>query len=146
MKIGILTGSFLPKVGGAQVFSHNISRQLAEFGHDVDVYVPSDQFHALDPRYRSLLTPLPWKFHGAVRSLSSLGMYRAARYLQRRQREKAYDVWLAVGTYVARRLLWLPFILLIVTFITFVLGRYGPGDPVEILMGQHNNPEVVQRV
>ncbi len=51
-----------------------------------------------------------------------------------------------MGTYVARRLLWLPFILLIVTFITFVLGRYGPGDPVEILMGQHNQPEVVQRI
>ena len=51
-----------------------------------------------------------------------------------------------MGTYVARRLLWLPFILLIVTFITFVLGRYGPGDPVQILMGQHNNPEVVQRI
>ncbi len=51
-----------------------------------------------------------------------------------------------MGTYVARRLLWLPFILLIVTFITFVLGRYGPGDPVEILMGQHSNPEVVQRI
>ena len=48
--------------------------------------------------------------------------------------------------YVASRLLWLPFILLIVTFITFVLGRYGPGDPVEILMGQHNNPEAVQRI
>ena len=51
-----------------------------------------------------------------------------------------------MGTYVARRLLWLPFILLIVTFITFLLGRYGPGDPVEILMGQHSNPEVVQRI
>ncbi|PKB82373.1 MAG: hypothetical protein BZY88_04685 [SAR202 cluster bacterium Io17-Chloro-G9] len=51
-----------------------------------------------------------------------------------------------MGTYVARRLLWLPFILLIVTFITFLLGRYGPGDPVEILMGQHNNPEAVHRI
>ena len=49
-------------------------------------------------------------------------------------------------TYVVRRLLWLPFILLIVTFITFVVGRYGPGDPVQILMGQHNNPEVVERI
>jgi len=51
-----------------------------------------------------------------------------------------------VGTYVARRILWLPIILLIVTFITFVLGRYGPGDPVEVLMGQHSNPETVQRI
>ena len=52
-----------------------------------------------------------------------------------------------MGAYVARRLfLWLPFILLIVTFITFVLARYGPGDPVEILMGQYSNPEAVQRI
>ena len=49
-------------------------------------------------------------------------------------------------TYVVRRLLWLPFILLIVSFVTFVVGRYGPGDPVQILMGQHNNPEVVERI
>jgi len=51
-----------------------------------------------------------------------------------------------VGIYIVRRTAWLPFILLIVSFITFVLGRYGPGDPVELLMGQHSNPEVVQRI
>lgn len=50
-----------------------------------------------------------------------------------------------MGTYVVRRLLWLPVILIIVTFITFVLGRYGPGDPVEIRMGQHYNPEAIER-
>jgi len=50
-----------------------------------------------------------------------------------------------VGTYVARRLLWLPVILIIVTFITFVLGRYGPGDPVEIRMGQHYDPDAIER-
>lgn len=49
-------------------------------------------------------------------------------------------------TYVVRRLAWLPAILLIVSFITFVLGRYGPGDPVEALLGQHSNPEVVERI
>ena len=49
-------------------------------------------------------------------------------------------------TYIARRLAWLPFILIIVSFVTFVMGRYGPGDPVEILMGQHANPEAVQRI
>ena len=51
-----------------------------------------------------------------------------------------------MGIYLARRMAWLPFILLIVSFITFVMGRYGPGDPVELLMGQHSNPEVVQRI
>ena len=50
-----------------------------------------------------------------------------------------------MGTYVARRLLWLPVILIIVTFITFVLGRYGPGDPVEIRMGQHYDPDAIER-
>ena len=49
-------------------------------------------------------------------------------------------------TYIARRLLWLPFLLLIVTATTFSLGRFGPGDPVEILMGQHFDPEVAQRI
>ena len=51
-----------------------------------------------------------------------------------------------MGTYVARRLAWLPVILLIVSFITFALGRFGPGDPVEVLMGQHSNPAVVERI
>ena len=99
MKIGVLTGSFLPKVGGAQVFSHNISRQFAASGHDVDVYVPSEQFHALSPPYRELLKPLPWKLYGTVRRLPSLGLHRAARYLRGRQRREGYDVWLVVATY-----------------------------------------------
>ena len=51
-----------------------------------------------------------------------------------------------MGTYIARRLIWTPFLLLMVTFVTFALGRFGPGDPVEILMGQYSNPEVVQRI
>ncbi len=51
-----------------------------------------------------------------------------------------------MGTYIARRLAWLPVILLIVSFITFVLGRFGPGDPVQLLSGQYSNPEVVQRI
>lgn len=51
-----------------------------------------------------------------------------------------------MAAYVLRRLLWLPVILLIVSFVTFVLGRYGPGDPVQVLMGQHSNPAVVERI
>ncbi|MCH8351028.1 MAG: ABC transporter permease [Chloroflexi bacterium] len=51
-----------------------------------------------------------------------------------------------MGKYIARRLIWLPVILLIISFITFMLGRFGPGDPVEILLGQHSNPKVVERI
>ena len=42
--------------------------------------------------------------------------------------------------------MWTPFLLLVVSFITFTLGRFGPGDPVQILMGQYNNPEAVERI
>ncbi len=51
-----------------------------------------------------------------------------------------------MGAYVIRRLAWLPAILLIVSFITFALGRFGPGDPVEVLMGQYADPVVVERI
>src|SRR4030042_5441721 len=48
--------------------------------------------------------------------------------------------------YIVRRLLWAPFVLLAVTLATFALGRFGPGDPIEVLQGQYNNPEVVERI
>ena len=48
--------------------------------------------------------------------------------------------------YIVRRLVWTPFLLLAVSLITFGLGRFGPGDPVQILMGQYNNPEAVERI
>ncbi|MCK9485751.1 MAG: ABC transporter permease [Dehalococcoidia bacterium] len=51
-----------------------------------------------------------------------------------------------MGTYVVRRLLWLPVILLIVSFATFSLARFGPGDPVAVAAGQIRDPEVLDQV
>jgi len=48
--------------------------------------------------------------------------------------------------YIARRLLWAPVVLLAVSFITFALGVYGPGDPVTLRLGQHPDPEVAARL
>ena len=48
--------------------------------------------------------------------------------------------------YIIRRFLWLPVLLLIIAFITFALGYYGPGDPAQILLGQHTNPTIVARI
>ena len=48
--------------------------------------------------------------------------------------------------FIARRLLWTPFLLLAVSLIVFMLGRIAPGDPVQIMMGQINNPETVERI
>ena len=51
-----------------------------------------------------------------------------------------------MAAYILRRLLWMPVVLVAVSFITFAVGQYGPGDPVQVLMGQKNNPEVVERI
>ena len=51
-----------------------------------------------------------------------------------------------MGTYIARRLLWVPVLLLIVSFITFALGRFGPGDPVQILLGQNFRQDAYDRI
>ena len=36
--------------------------------------------------------------------------------------------------YIARRLLWIPFLLLGASIVTFTLGHYGPGDPVVVML------------
>jgi len=48
--------------------------------------------------------------------------------------------------YVVRRLLWAPVILLAVSFITFAVTRFGPGDPLRVAMGQFTDPEALARV
>ncbi len=51
-----------------------------------------------------------------------------------------------MGAYVIRRLLWLPVLLLIVSFSTFALARYGPGDPVAVIAGQVRDPVVLAQI
>ena len=48
--------------------------------------------------------------------------------------------------YLIRRLLWLPVLLVIVSFITFTLGYYGPADPIVALLGQHYDPEIAAQL
>jgi ABC-type dipeptide/oligopeptide/nickel transport system permease component len=48
--------------------------------------------------------------------------------------------------YTARRLLWLPVLLILVSLFVFVLGLYGPGDPVEVRLGQNYTPERAERL
>jgi len=51
-----------------------------------------------------------------------------------------------VAGYIMRRLLWLPVTLLAVSFLTFAIARFGPGDPVSVASGQLRDPEVLARV
>ena len=49
-------------------------------------------------------------------------------------------------SYILRRLLWVPLILLIVTFATFSLARFGPGDPIRTALGQFRDEEAFERI
>ena len=51
-----------------------------------------------------------------------------------------------LASYIIRRLAWAPVILLVVSLATFALGRFGPGDPIQILQGQYRDPEVRERI
>lgn len=51
-----------------------------------------------------------------------------------------------MGAFVVRRLVWLPVLLFFVSAITFALGLYGPGDPVQVMMGLHANPATIERL
>ncbi len=51
-----------------------------------------------------------------------------------------------LATYIIRRLLLLPVILLIVSFAAFALGRYAPVDYVEIQAGPRAQPETIERI
>ncbi len=48
--------------------------------------------------------------------------------------------------YIARRLLWLPVLLAAVSAITFTLGRFGPGDPVVVILGNQYSEERAARL
>ncbi|HZQ07493.1 MAG TPA: ABC transporter permease [Anaerolineae bacterium] len=51
-----------------------------------------------------------------------------------------------MAAYVIRRLLWLPVLLILISLVTFALGIYGPGDPVQVLLGLHARPDIVALV
>ena len=101
MKIAVLSSSFLPVVGGRQVFAYYVSRQLSARGHEVDVYVPGRNYRELGPQYRDQLKPLPRPFFGLLRLPRSIGTKLIHWYLRRMQRLEKYDIWLVVAAYPA---------------------------------------------
>ncbi len=48
--------------------------------------------------------------------------------------------------YLVRRLLWLPVLLILISLVTFALGIYGPGDPVQVMAGLHARPDIIEQV
>ena len=48
--------------------------------------------------------------------------------------------------YIARRLLWLPVLLFATSLVTFTLVRFGPGDPVEVILGMRYEEQSAQLI
>jgi peptide/nickel transport system permease protein len=49
-------------------------------------------------------------------------------------------------SYLLRRLAWVPVILFFVSFVTFALARFGPGDPVRVAAGNFRDEEAFDRI
>ena len=50
-----------------------------------------------------------------------------------------------MAVYIIRRLVWLPIVLFLVSVITLALALYGPGGPIQALLGLKAKPETVER-
>ena len=48
--------------------------------------------------------------------------------------------------YMLRRIIWTPILLLVISLIVFIMGQYGPGDPVEVQLGQNYSEERAERI
>jgi ABC-type dipeptide/oligopeptide/nickel transport system permease component len=51
-----------------------------------------------------------------------------------------------MAAFVIRRVLWIPVLLFFISTITFALGVYGPGNPVQTMLGLHANPATIERL
>jgi ABC-type dipeptide/oligopeptide/nickel transport system permease component len=48
--------------------------------------------------------------------------------------------------FLIKRFIGLIFVVICVTFITFILGYFAPGDPIKALLGQHFDPQIYARL
>lgn len=98
MRIAILIPSFLPKLGGAQVFGDNIAAQLTRRGHTVDLYThnPTKYLRKSLP-YR--LRGLPPYFFAFVKHIPLIGRGLGTFYLLILQKVLRYDIWLSIMSY-----------------------------------------------
>ena len=100
MKIAFLSYGFIPRLGGAQIFSYNIINQFISNGHEVDLFLPNKEsklFKKLYPEskikvksilnYEKKLSPIfPLLFRSRLLSF---------------QKKEKYDLWQIVGAYPA---------------------------------------------
>lgn len=99
MKIALLAFSFLPKMGGAEIFTYNLLKYLKSKGNEVDLYLPRDVYK----RFKKICCqgvnayPIFFKELAFVRRMPVVLNHRLLQY----QRKNNYDMWQVVGVHPA---------------------------------------------
>ncbi|MFV0415440.1 MAG: glycosyltransferase, partial [Chthoniobacterales bacterium] len=104
MKIAIFTPSYLPKIGGAEIFHHNLATRLSRKGHEVTIVLPR--------KFAVTLGESNWELNYQTATFPTnvwsyfkrwpLAAYRLGNYqLDRLQKRHQFDIWHAVMMYPA---------------------------------------------
>jgi len=100
MKIAFLCYSFIPRLGGAQIFSYNIIKQFLFDGHDVHLYLPNREAKL----FKKLYPNSPIKIKSILnyeKKLSPIFPLLFRLRLLSFQKKEKYDLWQIVGAYPA---------------------------------------------
>ena len=104
MKIAFLSFSFLPQIGGYQIFMHNLMQGLTKLGHEVDLYVPRYFYEKFTQENLPVnYNVKPILYHEG--KLSKLSPWVLTRALKQIQKKHSYDLWQVVGSYPAAYIL-----------------------------------------
>ncbi len=102
LRIAIYTPSFLPKIGGAEIFHHNLATRLVQAGHRVTVIAPRPQVAAFRKKQWTVpyhLQPHPTRPWRWLHKHPFLGRLLCRRTLSALQKCHEFDVWHVVNTF-----------------------------------------------
>ncbi len=94
--VGLVTGSFLPVIGGAEVGLHNIAERLVRLGHRPIVFAPPRSWLGLRRMGWKLpypVKPLPPKLADALKRAPELTFAAMDRYCALMERWHGIDLW-----------------------------------------------------
>ena len=92
--------SFIPHMGGAQIFAYNLINQLSLLNHEIHLYLPYKrykQFIKIDGPNNFKVLPILRYEYFLARSWPALLRIR----LKLAQKIEKYDIWQAIGSYPA---------------------------------------------
>ena len=100
MKIAFLCYSFIPRLGGAQIFSFNLIKNLIKSGHEVDLYLPHKDSILFNKSFPNsfITTKSILKYENKLAESFPIILRKRLKYLQKL---KKYDIWQVVGAYPA---------------------------------------------